>query len=166
MHLFFDLWKTDLCNLQLSYFTVFIQLLVIGPRAGRRWTRLPWLHSHLPLFFKHLTFCNGTCVFLYSWLKGPTRCDDPAVFFWLHSTEVNHWLAAKWFRHETARWDWRWSAVKFLWQRNRMIRGWSQGDQRGRRWHRALTWSSLEHQNVNAAVGARTPGHKRGGRDS
>lgn len=28
-----DLWKTDLCKLQLSYFTVFIQLLVIGHRV-------------------------------------------------------------------------------------------------------------------------------------
>lgn len=57
-----DPWKTDLCNIQLSYFTVFIQMLVIGHRAGRRWTGFPWLRSNSPLFFKHLPFCNSTCI--------------------------------------------------------------------------------------------------------
>lgn len=111
--------------------------------------------------------CHG-CSLIYLCSLHIYLSVTPHVFL-VPFNESNHWLAAKWFRHETARWHWQWvtwSTVKFSWQRNRVIRGWSQRDQRGSRWHRALTWSSLEHQNVKAAVGAGTPGLKRGGRDS
>lgn len=106
----FTLWSVggkQIYVTYLLYFAVFIQVLVIGHRTGRHWTGLPWLRSHLLLFFAHLPFCNCTCIFLYSRVKGPTRGDNAAVFFWFHSTAVNHWRAAKWFRHGTARWDWR-----------------------------------------------------------